>query len=223
MADREKVILPVKGYEGYYSVDNFGNVYSEDRIIVVTVNGKQQEKHIKGKRMIPQVGATGYESVMLSKNGRYKMARVHRLVAEAFIPNPNNLPIINHKDENRINNSVDNLEWCDNSYNVRYNGASKRAGEKKRGRKWTEEHKNKISDSVKEYYTCHESALKGKPVSRRKPVILTSVYTGDELYFDYVMAAGAFVGDTRGSNVRRAIKNGSTVKGYYARYAERGK
>lgn len=220
MTDREKVVVPVKGYEGYYSVDNLGNVYSEDRTIIVMIDGKRQEKHIKGKQMIPQTGTTGYEKVMLCKNGGYKMARVHRLVAEAFIPNPNNLPMVNHKDENKLNNCVDNLEWCDNSYNVRYNGASKRAGDKKRGRRWTDEHKNKISDGVRKYYSCHESALKGKPVSRRKPVILTNVQTGDELYFDYVMAAVEFVGDSRAANLIRAIKNGSTVKGYYARYAE---
>ena len=222
MADREKVIVPVRGYEGYYSVDNLGNVYSEDRIITVIVNGKEQKKHVKGKQMIPQIGTTGYKNVMLSKDGGYKMTRVHRLVAEAFIPNPDNLPIINHKDENKLNNNVDNLEWCDFSYNVRYNGASKRAGDKKRGRKWTEEHKGKISEGVKDYYTTHESVLKGKPVKRRKPVILTDIRTGEESYFDYVIAAGEFVGDGNGGNVRRAIRNGSTVKGYYARYAKEG-
>lgn len=57
---------------------------------------------------------------MLCKNGKTKRFSVHRLVAQAFIPNPNNLPIINHKDENPSKNIVDNLEWCDYEYNNNY-------------------------------------------------------------------------------------------------------
>ena len=63
---------------------------------------------------------TGYYSVGLCKNGKRVHKRIHRLVAEAFIPNPNNLPQVNHKDENRLNNRVSNLEWCNNTYNSQY-------------------------------------------------------------------------------------------------------
>ena len=62
----------------------------------------------------------GYYYLNLCKNGKPQTFRVHRLVAEAFIPNPNNLPLINHKDENKLNNNVDNLEWCDYLYNNTY-------------------------------------------------------------------------------------------------------
>ena len=66
---------------------------------------------------------------MLCKNGKTKRFSVHRLVAKAFIPNPNNLPIINHKDENPSKNIVDNLEWCDNKYNCNYGTLHKRRSE----------------------------------------------------------------------------------------------
>lgn len=72
----------------------------------------------------------GYEHVLLYKDKTRKNARVHRLVAEAFIPNPNNLPFVNHKDENRSNNNVDNLEWCTAKYNINYGTCIKRATEK---------------------------------------------------------------------------------------------
>lgn len=54
------------------------------------------------------------------KNGKRRNYRIHRLVAETFIPNPDNLPMVNHKDENKLNNEASNLEWCDNTYNTHY-------------------------------------------------------------------------------------------------------
>ena len=108
---------PVVGYEGHYQVSNFGRV-----------------KSIKfGKEIIlkPRKDKCGYYSVVLYKNGIVKKYYVHRLVAEAFIPNPNNLPCVNHKDENKLNNSVDNLEWCDRLYNVRYGTGIERRSKKR--------------------------------------------------------------------------------------------
>lgn len=67
-----------------------------------------------------EVGSNGYLHVLLCKNGKYITHNVHRLVAETFIPNPDNLPEINHKDENKENNCVDNLEWCTRKYNMNY-------------------------------------------------------------------------------------------------------
>ena len=96
---------PVVGYEGHYQVSNFGRV-----------------KSIKfGKEIIlKQKIKGGYYYVNLSKNGILKTYLVHRLVAEAFIDNTDNLPCVNHKDEDKTNNSVDNLEWCTQSYNINY-------------------------------------------------------------------------------------------------------
>lgn len=78
-----------------------------------------------GRRIIPKIlslktDRIGYTFIHLKNESGRKPLRVHRLVAEAFIPNPNNLPEVNHKDENKSNNSVYNLEWCKRLYNVRY-------------------------------------------------------------------------------------------------------
>ena len=105
----------VVGYEGLYEVSNTGQVRSLDRY----VKGKSYRLH-KGKVLSPGKNSRGYLSAVLSYNGKHKAITVHRLVAEAFLPNPDNLPEINHKDEDKTNNSVDNLEWCDRSYNNNY-------------------------------------------------------------------------------------------------------
>ena len=74
----------------------------------------------RNSRILKPEIRTGYYSVGLCKNGKRVHKRIHRLVAEAFLPNPDNLPQVNHKDENRLNNRVSNLEWCDNTYNSQY-------------------------------------------------------------------------------------------------------
>lgn len=104
----EEVWKDVVGYEGLFSVSNFGNIRNEKTGRVL--------KLYKNKR--------GYCLVSLyHKRNNRKTYRVHRLVAEAFIPNPNNYPYINHKDENPSNNRVDNLEWCTPQYNATYGHA----------------------------------------------------------------------------------------------------
>ena len=98
----EEIWCPIKGYENIYEVSDKGRV-----------------KSLKfGKERILKLGITtdGYLMVKLLKNGEKKNLLVHRLVAQTFIPNPDNLPEVNHKDENKENNSVQNLEWCDRKY-----------------------------------------------------------------------------------------------------------
>ena len=116
----------VVGYEGLYQVSNQGNVRSKDRNIVKS-DGKIL--FCKGKNLKPYIHVNKYYVLNL-RNGKDKknhLLKVHRLVAQAFIPNPYNLPFINHKDENGLNNNVENLEWCDNRYSVLYgNGRQKR-------------------------------------------------------------------------------------------------
>ena len=94
----------ISGYEGLYVVSNNGRV-----------------KNVRSGRVLRGiVNNLGYIMVGLSKSGKVKMVLVHRLVAKAFIENPDNFREVNHRDEDKANNIVDNLEWCDRKYNVNY-------------------------------------------------------------------------------------------------------
>lgn len=117
----------IKDFEGLYQVSNFGNVKSVARIVRRGTNFKPVEE-----RILKPCVRNGYKHVMLSKNGKRVTGNIHRLVAQAFISNPNNLPCINHKDENPSNNCVSNLEWCTRSYNNSYNRLRERAAITKR-------------------------------------------------------------------------------------------
>lgn len=108
--DMEEIWKSVKGYEGFYEVSSLGRVRSVDR---VDLRGWRR----KGKMLKPCHNNYGYEIVNLCNT----LKLVHRLVAEAFIPNPNNYPIINHKNEVKDDNRMENLEWCTYQYNVTYN------------------------------------------------------------------------------------------------------
>lgn len=94
----------IKGYDGLYAVTKSGEVYS----------------YRSGKFLKQTVDSNGYLKVNLCKDGAKKTHLVHRLVAEAFIPNPDNLPCINHVSENKLNNRVENLEYCSHAYNNAY-------------------------------------------------------------------------------------------------------
>ena len=118
---------PVVGYEGLYEVSNWGRVKSLDRWKSSKNNSKT---FIKGRILKPANDGQGYLQVVLYKNGYKKTFKVHRLVAEAFIPNSDNLPEVNHKDEQKDNNIYTNLEWCDRKYNVNYGTGLKRMSEK---------------------------------------------------------------------------------------------
>ena len=126
---------PVRGYEGYYVVDQFGRVHGVDRTTTVEDNGRVYEKPIAGKQMKQSLHTKGYKTVVLTKDGKSKTHYVHRIVAEAFIENPSGLPMVNHKDEDKTNNFVENLEWCTASYNRTYGKAVERQARKLRGRK----------------------------------------------------------------------------------------
>lgn len=114
---KDEIWKSVKGYENYYEISNYGNFRSLDRKIIRS-DGIIQLR--KGQMITPVANQDGYLQVKLCRDGKYRAVRIHRLVAEAFIPNPNNLPEINHKDCNRKNNHVDNLEWINHIDNVQY-------------------------------------------------------------------------------------------------------
>lgn len=116
---------PVVGYEGLYEVSNLGQVRSLN-YNKTGVPGLLHPEVKKGEGMLP------YLRVIMHKDKKQKKFLVHRLVAEAFIPNPDGLPQVNHKDCDVQNNRVDNLEWCDARYNTTYGDAKKKMIETKR-------------------------------------------------------------------------------------------
>lgn len=114
---------PVNGYEGLYEVSNFGRVRNSAHKIRKT-----------------QINNRGYYNVRLCKNGKYKTCLVHRLVAIAFIPNDDTSLEVNHKDENKQNNMIDNLEWVTRKENMNYGTVQERIhGHKKERSKWRRE------------------------------------------------------------------------------------
>lgn len=114
----------IEGFEGYYEVSSHGRIRSVERDIVERNGIKTQ--HLKGRIRKQIMGTMGYYMLHLNKDGHYKSCFVHRLVAEAFLPNPDNLPEVNHIDENKENNAVWNLEWCDHLHNQRHGTAPQR-------------------------------------------------------------------------------------------------
>lgn len=102
----QELFRNIEGYEGLYQVSNLGRVRSF--------------KVYKGGKVLTLVQRKGYITVTLCKNGKSKIYSVHRLVAEAFIPNPDSMREVNHIDGNKLNNDVSNLEWCTHLENMRH-------------------------------------------------------------------------------------------------------
>lgn len=115
----QEIWKDIEGYEGLYQISNFGRVKSFQK----------SSKYHSPKEMIlkPSLINSGYGVVTLYNQNKRQKFQVHRLVASAFIPNLQNLPCVNHKDENKLNNCAENLEWCTYSYNNNYGTAKIRA------------------------------------------------------------------------------------------------
>ena len=169
----------IKDYEGLYEVSNLGRVRS------LNYNGTKRVQLLK-----PQDQGQGYLQVQLRKNKKRRSYRVHRLVAEAFIPNPNNLPCINHIDQNRSNNRVDNLEWCSYEYNNNYGS-----------------HNEKISNA-------NSKALKGNQNGAKKVICVEL-----DKEFNSMTKAAKFIG-CKQPNITAAIKRNGTCGGYHWKYKE---
>ena len=156
----------VIGYEGLYEVSNIGNVRNVRRNTLLKLSKTNY----------------GYIQVYLYKNGIRTGLKVHRLVAQAFIPNPDNLPQINHLDEDKTNNRVDNLEWCSHKYNVNYGhrtenaidtrvkngyadpdfigfGLNEKEYMKEYNRIYRENNREKLIEYSKRYYQEHKKEL----------------------------------------------------------------
>ena len=108
-----EIYKDIQGYEGKYQISNLGNVYSL----------------ITNKILKPRLTLDGYYQVDLCKNGVKKHLYIHRLVAQSFLDNPKNYKIVNHKDENSMNNIVSNLEWCNSTYNNNYGNCKRKISE----------------------------------------------------------------------------------------------
>ena len=150
----EEIWRPIEGYEGLYEISSYGRVKSVDRY-------DRRNQFRKGKLLKNKDNGNGYLICSLSKNGIVKNKYIHRLVAEAFIERANGLYEVNHKDENKKNNSVDNLEWCDRKYNNTY------------GTKTEREIKSKIKKGIylglsQEEYKIHKKEYQHQYYLKRK-------------------------------------------------------
>lgn len=119
----------INGYEGLYQVSNFGRVKSLDRVVHCSKNKKCKPYNVSVKEKIMRCcfDNDGYIHTTLSNSGIHNRVLIHRLVALSFLENPNEYPVVNHKDENPSNNHVDNLEWCTYTYNNQYSNIYEKA------------------------------------------------------------------------------------------------
>lgn len=208
----EEIWKDIEEYEGIYQVSNLGNV-----------------RNNKSKIIKSRVTKSGYVIIDLNKEGKKKTKYIHRLVAEAFIPNPDNKPCVDHLDTNKQNNEVDNLRWVNHSENMLNPLTRKHNSESSKGKIASEETRKKQSEAKKgdKHWnygnTWDEDTKEQNMLSQpnRRPIIC--VETG--IIYPSVNQAGRELG-VKGSRIRDAIthRNGcQTYKGYHwAYYKEEG-
>lgn len=181
---QEEIWKGVKGWESFYQVSNLGSVRSLDRTYI-RKDGFSVNK--KGRVMKTPLNSDGYPIIHLKADGRRRTTRVHRIVAESLIPNPNNFSEVNHKDEDKTNNNIDNLEWCTHYYNANYGTMLTRMYE----------HPNQIASLERS----------------KKPIVGVEIGTGKEIRFESVAEADRNGFPRR--NVQAAIKGyDKTCRGY---------
>ena len=205
----EEIWKDIPGYEGQYQVSNLGRVKSLDRFITQMNHGKLITRRYPGKIFnLKPDNTTGYVAVVLHKDNVPTDYLVHRLVAQSFIPNPDNFPQVNHKDENTSNNCVDNLEWCTNSYNVNYGSRNEKVRNSLKGIQRSEEWSKRQSESHK-----------GKPAWNKgitKPVICLD----QNITFASTAEAAAWLGDVGESAVQFAAKRVACCGGHVFVYTD---
>ena len=145
MENEIEIWKDIAGYEGFYQVSNLGRVKRLPTVVRATHGSKQY----RDGRILKYKRAREYNSVALSKDGKMRYYRVARLVAIAFIPNPDNLPQVNHKDCNPKNDKANNLEWCTAKYNNNYGDHNKKVSEAAKRRYQDPEEYAKLIDRVR--------------------------------------------------------------------------
>lgn len=175
----------IPGYDGYYQVSSYGNVRSLERPYTICSKTIISTK----SKILKQGIVKGYYNVELNVNGVAKKIFVHRLVALAFIPNINNLPCINHKDENPLNNRMENLEWCTIEYNLKYGTRQERIS-KNRKRKVLQ------YSSEGEYIAEYDGAIDAENATGIKRQNISKVILGKR------HTAGGYIWKKGGKNER---------------------
>lgn len=193
----------IVGYEGKYEVSNYGNVRSVDRI--------DRTNHFrKGKILTLRTDKDGYKIAVLS-NGIHKFLKVHRLVAIAFIPNPENLPEVNHKNEVKDDNFIDNLEWCTAKYNANYGNRNIKISQRQKGKP------NIHCQGEKNYF--YGKCFRGKDNIHSRAV---KQYTQDGVLvnkYECMKEAGKAVGVTPSAISLGCRGLRKTIKGFVWKYA----
>ena len=146
----------IPGYEGLYQVSNIGNVRS--------LNYNRR----KGCIHVLKLGYSPYANISLCKDGKPKHYLVHRLVAEAFIPNPNNYKEVNHIDEDKTNNKVENLEWCDRSHNINHGDRNNKHAKAMLAEKHPKAKKVRCITTGEIFLCCVDAEEKYNPEHNRK-------------------------------------------------------
>ena len=116
----QEIWKDIPGYEGLYQASSLGNIKSYDKEAKTKNQYGAESTRIRKGKMLTQTGKRYSKVALYDSNNKKKFYSVHRLVALTFIPNPHNLPQVNHKNEDIHNNCVDNLEWCTSLYNCNY-------------------------------------------------------------------------------------------------------
>lgn len=127
----------IPGYEGHYQISNLGNVRSIKKAPFIILK--------------PMTATNGYLVACLWLHGKQRKLLIHRLVANSFLDNPNGYPEINHIDEDKTNNCVDNLEWCTHLYNMNYGAIKQKISDGNKGKKLSEAHRAKMARSSSQH------------------------------------------------------------------------
>lgn len=180
------IVKEVSGYEGLYLIDSLGNVVSCPR--------QQGSRFVNQYKILgTKINRLGYKEVALSKDGKTRTVLLHRLLAQHFIDNPDNLPCVNHRNGVKTDNRLENLEWCTRSQNTRHAYENNLGG---------------FRDSVNAGIRTMNEFTKYVSVMLIAP-------DGTESYFPGAKEAAEFLG-TKSDEVTRAIRKGQRVRGHKA-------